>query len=117
MASDLKCYPVQTGFTVEGSTLISEEFLSFHQIGVGMKDENILIQSCSGWFGAYLPAFFVGLFYRLLGGGLLHVIDRSKQFKSSFSLACKDRSFFIGVILYTFLIMVSLCLAIYFVVR
>jgi len=116
IASEYRCLPEQTGFTVkENTTSIPDEYLSFNAINVGVWDENIHTQSCNGWYGGYLPAFFVGLTLRLIAGGLLHAVDRSKQSQSSLRIALKQKSFLLSAILFSCLILGSFVFSLYLV--
>merc|ERR1712127_348502 len=103
--SDFKCLPIQAGFTVdESTTSIPTKFLSFEEIQVGHRDENVSEFSCQGWYGGYLPAFFVGLSYRLLALGLLHVVSRRKQSKTSFLRSLTKLSVLLRVIIFVIFI-------------
>lgn len=101
MASDYKCFPEQTGFTVTTDAVsVPQEALPLYDLQVGQHDENIYLFSCHGWYGGYLPAFIIGLTWRFVAGALLHVVDRPKQSKSSFRIALKHKSFLCGAIIY-----------------
>jgi len=118
VASDYKCLPSQYGFTFgDDATSFPAGAESFNVTGIGESDENIALQNCGGWYGAYLPAIFVGIFLRVLAGGMIHVVDRNKQSKTELRLSLKDKSFLMGSIIYLTCILCSFGLAVFLVMR
>ncbi len=88
-----RCLPVQSGFTVEPTSVNFPVDLvgSFHLTGLAQNDLSVVQRSCNGWYGGVLPAFLVGTLIRVFAFGILHVSDRSRQNKRSLLIDLKKR--------------------------
>merc|ERR1711862_212860 len=75
--------PPQYGWALDPNAFISTVDETVPAIiGYAKNDLEVATeQSCYGWYWSVLPAVCVGLFVRVFGGALIHVVDRAKQIK------------------------------------
>lgn len=83
VVNEYRCMPPQTGWTLDPNAFISTvDETTMSVAGYARKDLEVATElSYNGWYWSVLPALCVGLFVRVLGGAMIHVVDRAKQIK------------------------------------
>jgi hypothetical protein len=82
---ELRCLPIQSGFTVEPFAFNFPLKFSVSTIAhLGQNDRAVVQHTCNGWYWGVLPAVAVGLTVRFLGAGAIHAFYRSKQARKPF---------------------------------
>eukprot|EP00429_Kryptoperidinium_foliaceum_P013100 CAMPEP_0176028374 /NCGR_PEP_ID=MMETSP0120_2-20121206/13925_1 /TAXON_ID=160619 /ORGANISM="Kryptoperidinium foliaceum, Strain CCMP 1326" /LENGTH=179 /DNA_ID=CAMNT_0017361583 /DNA_START=341 /DNA_END=880 /DNA_ORIENTATION=- len=115
-----RCLPEQSGFTVQDTSanFPLDRVGSFTLAGLAQNDLSVVQKSCTGWYWAVGPALMVGIFLRVLAGGVLHVSGRSRQNKTSLLKQFqKDTKLWIKVVAYMLCLIALFFFAAWLIVR
>jgi hypothetical protein len=102
---ELRCLPMQSGFTVEPYAFnFPLEYSVPTQASLGQNDRAVVQHTCNGWYWEVLPAVAVGVTVRFLAAGAIHAFYRSKQARKPYVSDLLQRPLFKNRVFLTFII-------------